>query len=111
GWKMPGGWAVRRAEVEELVALLGGLRTRFQAIPVGDEGWAEYGLAPAQKPVELKVTARGDDGEKTHTIAFGMPDRQPGEQPFTRPTYARVDNRGDVLRLGPDVLSVVTRSA
>src|SRR5438067_1908506 len=44
-WVMPGNWPTRSAEVRRLVALLGGLRSRFQPLPIGDdEDLKKYGL-------------------------------------------------------------------
>src|SRR5438552_17781763 len=34
GWKQPGNWPLRAAEVDELVETLGTLRTRFQPVPL-----------------------------------------------------------------------------
>src|SRR5262245_29722145 len=60
GWKAPGNWPLRKPEVEELVATLGTLRTRFQAIAVPENtDLTPYGLTAEQKPVVVRVVARG----------------------------------------------------
>src|SRR6476469_2461459 len=54
--ELPGNWPVRRNEVEELVGVLAGLKSRFQPVPVGNDEKGQtylkpYGLAPTQDPV------------------------------------------------------------
>jgi hypothetical protein len=108
GWKQPGGWPVRAGEVDELVRTLGTLRTRFQPVPVPEGGdLTPFGLAPAQKPLGVTVTA----GDKSYALQFGEPDLKPGETAFTRPAFARLGADGEVLKLGPDVMPVLRRPA
>ena len=108
GWTQPGGWPLRAGEVHDLVEALGTLRTRFQPVPVpADAGLAAFGLADAQKPLAVKVTAGG----KEYALTFGEPDLKPGESPFTRPAFVRVGDAGEVLKLGPDVMPVLRRPA
>ena len=107
GWRLPGNWPLRGPEAEELVGLLANLRTRFQ--PVAAEAGTDlspYGLAPAQKPTAVKVTANGIP----YVLTFGEPPAA-GEPPFTRPAYVRVNDFPEVLRLGPDVLPLLRRPA
>jgi hypothetical protein len=106
GWKQPGGWPLRAAEVNELVDTLGTLRTRFQPVPPPDGGdLTPFGLAAAQKPLTVKVTANG----KPYTLTFGEPEPRAGETAFTRSAFARLGADGEVLRLGPDVMPVLRR--
>jgi hypothetical protein len=108
GWAQPGNWPLRAAEVNELVEMLGTLRTRFQPVPLPENpDLASYGLADAQKPVVVKVKAGGKD----YALKFGEPELKPGEAPFTRPAYVRVGDAGEVLKLGPDVMPVLRRPA
>lgn len=108
GWKLPGNWPLRPQEAGELAALFTNLRTRFQPIPVtADADLTRYGLAPGQKPLVVKVTA----GNTTHTLRFGESPVNPDEPAFTRPAFVRIDDNPEVLRLGPDVLPVLRRSA
>ncbi|HEV3438430.1 MAG TPA: DUF4340 domain-containing protein [Gemmata sp.] len=108
GWKLPGNWPPRKPEVQELVSLLGNLRTRFQAIPVPEAAdLAKYGLAPNQKPLVVKLTANS----QTTTLTFGDPTPSAGETAFTRPAFVQVDDLPEVLQLGPDVMPVVHRPA
>src|SRR5438874_46530 len=37
GWSLPGKWPVRKSEVEQLVAVLSSLRSRFAPLPVAGE--------------------------------------------------------------------------
>lgn len=103
GWKLPGNWPLRKTEVDELVGLLTNLRTRFEPIPFKDP--EDFGLAPKQNPVVIRVTAGGEN----HTLMFGENVDDNAENAFTRPTYLRMDDNPDVLRLGPDVLPVLRR--
>src|SRR5829696_1269812 len=106
--ELPGNWPVRRNEVEELVGTLAGLKSRFQPVPLApDADLKNYGLAPSQDPVVVKVELKG----KAHTLTFGEGAAEPGENPFTRPAFVRVDSEPEVLRLGPDVLPVLKRPA
>lgn len=108
GWRLPGNWPLRGPEAEELVGLLTNLRTRFQPVPI--EAGADltpYGLAPAQKPTAVTVTAGGIP----YVLTFGEPDASAGDPPFTRPAYVRVNDFPEVLRLGPDVLPLLRRPA
>ena len=104
GWTMPGNWPVSAVPVNELTTLLGGLRPRFEPIPVNDAGLGKYGLGDPAAVVKLT----GDDGE--HTLAFG---RKPSENgnPFTQETYVRVDDKPEVLRLAPGLIDELDRPA
>jgi Domain of unknown function (DUF4340) len=107
-WKMPGNWPLRTAEVGELVEILGNLRTRFHAVPLPEgAGLSAFGLAPDQKPIVVKLTANG----QKLTLTFGEPKIAAGETAFTRPAFVRVNDLPEVLKLGPDVMPVVRRSA
>jgi len=108
GWKLPGNWPLRKPEVEELVETLGTLHTRFQSIPLGDNSsLSQFGLAPDQKPLTVKITSK----TQLLTLTFGEPALSAGETVFSRPSYVRVNDAPEVLKLGPDVLPVVRRSA
>jgi hypothetical protein len=104
--ELPGNWPVRRNEVEELVATLTSLKSRFQPVPMSDDLKA-YGVAKSQDPIVVEVVAKGS----THTLTFGEAPAAPGENPFVRPAFVRVDEQPEVLRLGPDVLPVLKRPA
>src|SRR5262245_1037011 len=111
-WSQPGNWPLRATEVNELVEVLRTLRTRFQPIPVSEEEqFTEFGVAASQKPLVVKVKVKAGSEEKEHTLRFGEPELKPGESPFTRSAYVRVDGANEVLKLGPDVMPVLRRSA
>lgn len=110
--ELPGNWPARRNEVEELVAVLSSLNSRFQPVPLGkdEEGnvfLKGYGLAPSQNPVVVEVLSKGE----TVSLAFGEAPLEPGANPFTRPAFVRVGNEMELLRLGPDILPVLRRSS
>jgi hypothetical protein len=107
-WKMPGNWPLRKPEAEELVDILGHLRTRFHALPLGEAAdLTPYGLAPDQKPIVVKLTAGG----QPLTLTFGEPKTSEGDTAFTRPAYVRVNDSPEVLKIGPDAMPVVRRPA
>ena len=114
-WKLDGNWPPRNTEALELVELLGSLRTRFHAMPIptaesGGLDLAKFGLALDQKPITVKVTTSQADA-KPIVLTFGEPQLPEGESGFTRPAYVRVGEAGEALKLGPDVMPVVRRSA
>jgi hypothetical protein len=107
GWTQPGGWPLLAVAVEELADAVGNLRTRFRPIPVTETDLDKYGLAEAQKPLAVTVSV----GAKKYALKFGEAAPVAGESPFTRPAYVRVGEANEVLKLGPDVLPVLRRSA
>jgi hypothetical protein len=107
-WKLPGNWPPRKPEVEELVEVLGNLRTRFQATPLTEEAdLTRCGLAPDQKPLVVKLISHG----QPVTLTFGDPTPTSGETTFTRPGFVRVNDLQEALQLGPDVMLVLHRPA
>src|SRR5262249_21785225 len=106
--ELPGNWPVRRNEVAELVATVTGLKSRSQPVPVGpNDDLKQYGLAKTQDPVVVEVVTPS----AKHSLTVGEAPAQPGENPFTRPAFVRVDDQPEVLRLGPDVLPILRRPA
>ena len=103
-WGMPGNWPVREAEVNALVDLLAGLRSRFEPEPIDDDKrWAEFGLdRPA---VTVKLTADGEE----HTLAFGEKRDETDENRFSRDTYLRLDKKPEVVRLAPGLIAALDR--
>lgn len=111
-WALPGRWPVRKLEADRLVALLGGLRSRFTPDPL--EGDApdlkKFGLdRPA---VAVAVTAGG----KEYSLEFG--ERAEGEGTrFSRPTYLRLsekvgdklEGKAEVIRLAPGLAAELSR--
>ncbi len=108
-WSQPGNWPLRDAEVAALVNALTTLRSRFAAIPVTDNDLAPYGLDKPESRVEVAAEVKADSGAKVLTLRFGRPPAADGEPEFGRPTYLRVEDRPEVVRLGPDVFPVLSR--
>jgi hypothetical protein len=106
-WMMPGNWPLRQGEVEELVARLGDLRSRFRPVPLpADADLKPFGLADGQSPAS--VLLQTTDG-KTFRLRFGRPEVSRIDDPFATPTYVRLDDRAEVLRLGPDLMDLLRR--
>lgn len=101
-WSLPGRWPVRQREVRQLLDLLTGLETRFSAIPLaGDASLAEYGLDKEPLVVSVKVSGRD------HTLTLA---EKPGERNrFAQPTYLRLDDKPEVVRLAPGLVAALDR--
>jgi hypothetical protein len=101
-WHLPGNWPARAQETEQWLAILTCLHSRFSPTPLPEKADLKpYGLDDA--PLTVKVTA----GDETHTLRFG---EEPGNSNrFTRPTYVRLDEKPEVIRLGPGVLAALDR--
>ena len=55
-WSLPGRWPTREPEVKQLIALLGGLRSRFDPIPITDDtDLSKYGLKKPALTVRLET--------------------------------------------------------
>jgi hypothetical protein len=104
-WALPGQWPTRKQEAEELVSLITGLHSRFQLIPLtAAMDLKPYGLDKSQHPVSVKVkTAEGE-----YRLEFGEPQQAEGS-PFARPTYLQVNDKPEVVRLGPDLIPILKR--
>lgn len=106
-WALPGRWPVRQEEAQSVVDLLTHLSSRFVPMPVaGADDLKRYGLDPAQHPVEVVVRA----GDAEHRLLFGEAGEPDGSDPFTRPTYLRLDDKPEVLRLAPGLLAALKSS-
>jgi len=120
-WTAPGQWPTRKPEVEQLVALLSNLRSRFVPIPVPDEDTlAEYGLAKPKVSVTVKA------GPTDHTLAFSEASPEPKEKEaesarsekkepsvnrLDLPTYLRLDDKPEIVRLAPGLVATLSRPA
>lgn len=110
-WSLPGGWPVRAVESQELVDLLTGLNSRFEAIAVGNGADLKpYGLDPSQKPIPVVMTVDFGGAEKSRTLRllFGQSPNG-GGNPFTRPTYFRLEGQQEVLQSAPGLFLVLKR--
>jgi hypothetical protein len=101
-WNLPGHWPTRKPEVEQLVALITGLHTRFAPIPLtNDADLKAYGLDPAAVTVEVRAAGR------TLRLALG---EEPNEAArFSRPTYLRLDDNPEVVRLAPGIVAALDK--
>ncbi|HLW64603.1 MAG TPA: DUF4340 domain-containing protein, partial [Gemmataceae bacterium] len=104
-WALPGNWPTRKQEADELVNLIIDLHSRFQLIPLTAEmDLKPYGLDKSQHPLLVKVKA----AEGEYRLEFGEP-AQDESSPFARPTYVQVNDKPEVVRLGPDLLPILKR--
>lgn len=111
GWSLEGSWPARTPEVQQIVDVVAGLSSRFEPIFASEQlKYTDYGLAREQNPVQVIVTTRGADRkEQSHTLLFGEPPNDPTGNPFTRPTYMRMDGQPEVIRLAPGVKAILNR--
>ncbi|MBX9679540.1 MAG: DUF4340 domain-containing protein [Gemmataceae bacterium] len=102
-WTLPGEWPVRKPEAQEIVRLLGSLDTRFVSVSVSDKADLKtYGLETPSLIVKLKV------GDKSHTLSLG--EGAEANNRFSRPTWLRLDEQPEVIRLGPGVVTALDRN-
>jgi Domain of unknown function (DUF4340) len=101
-WSLPGRWPVRTQDVDHIVQVLTGLRSRFAPVPVAkDADLSEYGLGDGALTVKIKL------GDKEHTLVLGeQPDK---DNRFTRATFLRLDDQPEVVRLGPGIIAELDR--
>ena len=110
GWSLEGGWPARAAEVQQVLDVLRGLDSRFEPIELArPDDLARYGLKRDAGAVQVNLTFSAPNGtEQRHTLLFGEGAPTSGN-PFTRPTYVRIDAQTEILRLAPGVLAVLDR--
>jgi hypothetical protein len=103
GWSLPGKWPVRKPEAEHLVGLLTSLHSRFAPVPAaGEEDLKQLGLAGSQV-LHITVKADGQD----YKLTFG---EEPGQMSrFSRPTYVRLGNSTEALRVAPGLIAMLDR--
>jgi hypothetical protein len=109
-WTIEGKWQTRPREVDELVALLTNLRSRFAPIAVAEStDLKAYGLDASA----LTVIVQADN--KKYRLTFGEDPADTNR--FTRATYLRLgesasagfDDRLEILRLGPGLVAALDR--
>lgn len=106
-WNLPGKWPTRAAEVDRLVALLLGLRSRFQPITLQSPG--ALGFEKPRAVVKLETLSGGQ--AKEIILEFSQSPAASGENRFAEPDYMRLANSPIVYRLGPGVVRALDRSA
>jgi hypothetical protein len=100
-WALPGKWPVREPEVKQLIGTLTGLQSRFAPVPVGDStNLKKYGL---DHPLHVKVHAGGTD----YKLDFGEGTDENNR--FSRPTYLRLNDGPEVVRLAPGLYGLLAR--
>ena len=102
-WTLPGKWPTRRREVGELVALITGLRSRFAPTTVIGADLKPYGLDESQLPVRVVVRTSGGD------FRLLLGEKPDASNRFSSPTYLRLDDRKEVIRLAPGLVATPKR--
>jgi hypothetical protein len=104
-WNMPGQWPTHKAEVRALVDLIAGLHSRFEPEPITAEtDLKEYGLD------DPAVTVRIRTEKVNHSLQFGEKQGEKGDR-FSRPTYLRLDDNEEMVRLEPGLLDQLRHDA
>lgn len=101
-WTLPGHWPTRQAEADRLVHTLTSLQSRFAPIPLANPAdLTPYGLNQPQVTIQVKTQ------DKTYQLELA---EEPGESNrFSRPTFLRVDDKNEVVRLAPGLVSAFIR--
>ncbi|HZZ78164.1 MAG TPA: DUF4340 domain-containing protein [Gemmataceae bacterium] len=101
-WVLPGKWPCRPQEAEQIVSLLSSLHSRYIPAAINDKSdLKSFGLG--DNPLTIKITT----SDQSHTLRFGD---EPGDtNRFTRPTFLRVDDKREIVRLGPGVTTALDR--
>jgi hypothetical protein len=101
-WTLPGHWPTRQTEADRLVQTLTSLQSRFAPISLGNPSdVAPYGLDKPQVTIQAKTK------DKNHQLQLA---EEPGEgNRFSRPTFLRVDENNEVIRLAPGLVTALTR--
>src|SRR5579859_2374500 len=101
-WSLPGHWPTRKAEVDKLVEVLTGLQTRFAPVELGTASdLKKYGLD------DPAVTVKVQAGDTDRRLQFG---EEPGDaNRFSRPTFLRIDDLPEVIRLAPGLVGALDR--
>ncbi len=103
-WHLPGNWPIRRHEVENLVALLTSLRSRFQPQPIEqDKDLQAFGLD--HPPLTVTIRSEGEE----HTLSFGEQQADNLENRFSRDTYVRLDKKPEAVRLAPGLIAALDK--
>jgi hypothetical protein len=103
-WTLTGGWSTRKPEMDQLISILSGLRSRFVPEPLDEEdALAKRGL---EKPA---VTVKVKAGPTEYSLAFGEPSA--AGSPFDAPTYLRLDQREEAIRLAPGLVAELSKPA
>src|SRR5262249_50409219 len=89
-------------EADQLVRLLTNLRSRFAPIPLtSPNDLKKYGLGG--EPLRLRVRAGGKDYD------FALAERADASNHFSAPTYLRLGDQNEVIRLAPHLVAELDR--
>jgi len=97
-WSLPGKWPTRKQAVDELINVVAGLSaTRFTPL----EPNPDYGLD--EPALEMIVWS----GNQQHHLKFA--EEQSESNRFSRATFVQVDDKPEVIRLAPGLISILQR--
>lgn len=101
-WSLPGKWPVRGPEVKNLIATLTDLHSRF--VPqVADKTTDLAKLGLGENALVLKLTVDGK------VVALKIGEEAAAQNRFARPTYLKLNDSNEIVRLGPGVVAALDR--
>lgn len=103
-WSLPGKWPTRTSEVNKIVDLLLGIRSRFTPIK-------EKVLNNPELTIKLAWQTPNSQTLENVTLEFEADSATDSENKFSLPTFLRIPEKNLVLRLGPGLVASLDHPA
>jgi hypothetical protein len=103
-WSLPGKWPTRTSEVNKIVDLLLGIRSRFTPIK-------EKVLNNPELTIKLAWQTSSSQTLENITLEFEADSATDSENKFSLPTFLRIPEKNLVLRLGPGLVASLDHPA
>ena len=103
-WSLPGKWPTRTSEVNKIVDLLLGIRSRFTPIK-------EKVLNNPELTIKLAWQTPNSQTLESITLEFEADSATDSENKFSLPTFLRIPEKNLVLRLGPGLVASLDHPA
>ncbi|MBJ7431504.1 MAG: DUF4340 domain-containing protein, partial [Gemmataceae bacterium] len=103
-WSLPGKWPTRTSEVNKIVDLLLGIRSRFTPIK-------EKVLNNPELIIKLAWQTPNSQTLENITLEFEADSATDSENKFSLPTFLRIPEKNLVLRLGPGLVASLDHPA
>lgn len=97
-WSLPGKWPTRTSEVNKIIDLLLGLRSRFT--PIKEKVFDNPAII-----IKLGWQKPGSQTLENITLEFEADSSTTSENKFSLPTFVRIPEKNLVLRLGPGLIA------
>ena len=103
-WSLPGKWPTRTSEVNKIIDLLLGLRSRFT--PLKEKVLDNPGII-----IKLALQKPNSQALENITLEFEADSSTNSENKFSLPTFLRIPEKNLVLRLGPGLVTLLDHPA